>query len=192
MSEVTAVIAPDEYETRYSDRRTIGIRVEQGRIIVFAPRGVRAEMIREALASHARWIRARQREHAVREASDRLTQAQLDALKQQARAYIPQRVALFAPMVGVSYSRVSIKAMRSRWGSCSAKGNLNFNCLLMKCPPEVIDSVVVHELCHRLEMNHSRRFYEAVYCVMPDYDRRHGWLKQNGAALIAQLPEKKQ
>ena len=86
-----------------------------------------------------------------------------------AYTHIPERVRHYAPLVGVSFGRITIRNQRSLWGSCSAKGNLNFNCLLMLTPPEVIDSVIVHELCHRKEMNHSKAFYAEVRRVFPDY-----------------------
>ncbi|MBR0136778.1 MAG: M48 family metallopeptidase, partial [Clostridia bacterium] len=68
-----------------------------------------------------------------------------------------------------------------------SKGNLNFNCLLMLTPPEIIDSVVVHELCHLKHMNHSPRFYAEVRRVFPDYDRQSKWLKQNGPAIMLRM-----
>lgn len=116
-----------------------------------------------------------------------LTQAELRALAAQAHAVIPPRVASFAERLGVDYGRITIRCQRSRWGSCSAKGNLNFNCLLMLAPPEVLDSVIVHELAHRLEMNHSDRFYRIIYTVMPDYDARNQWLKAHGTALMLRM-----
>ena len=99
------------------------------------------------------------------------------------------RAAFFAPLVGVRYGRVSIRSQHSRWGSCSSLGNLNFNCLLLLAPEEVLDYVVVHELCHRLEMNHSPRFWAQVERVLPDYAAARTWLRQNGESLLARLPE---
>ena len=113
-----------------------------------------------------------------------LTADELSALAEQARAVIPQRTAVYADRLGVSYGRITIRCQKTRWGSCTAAGNLNFNCLLMLAPPEVLDSVVVHELCHRLHPNHSRSFYAAVYRIFPDYARCDRWLKQNGPALL--------
>ena len=118
---------------------------------------------------------------------DRLTREDIEELAQKAVKVIPERVAHFAPMVGVNYGRITIRNQRSRWGSCSAKGNLNFNCLLMLAPPEVLDSVVVHELCHRLEMNHSKKFYEHVLRVYPDYYKEHAWLKEHGPELMRRM-----
>ena len=107
--------------------------------------------------------------------------------RREAVRVIPARVAYFAPLVGVTYGRITIRNQRSRWGSCSSKGNLNFNCLLMLAPPEVLDSVIVHELCHRLEMNHSKRFYAHVHRVYPEYDRAHAWLKEHGTELMLRM-----
>ena len=114
-----------------------------------------------------------------------LSDEEVAKLTAEAKRVIPERVAYYAPIVGVSYGRVTIRHQKTRWGSCSAKGNLNFNCLLMLTPPEVLDSVVVHELCHRKEMNHSKRFYAEVYRVFPDYDKWDKWLKKNGKSIIS-------
>ena len=108
-------------------------------------------------------------------------------LRKQAKEYFPQRVAYYADLLGVHPGRITIRCQKTRWGSCSSKGNLNFNCLLMLTPPEVIDSVVVHEVCHLLEMNHSKRFYEHVYRVYPEYKKHHSWLKKHGPELMARV-----
>ena len=78
----------------------------------------------------------------------------------------------------------TIRDMKTRWGSCSSKGNLNFNCLLMLAPPEVLDYVVVHELCHRKQMNHSKAFWLEVEKVLPNYKEVRKWLKEEGSQMI--------
>ena len=99
---------------------------------------------------------------------------------------IRQRLDERAPAVGGEYHRVTIREQRTRWGSCSSKGNLNFNWLLIFVPPEALDYVVVHELCHLLELNHSERFWALVRAQMPDYEVWKRWLRQHGQEL-AQL-----
>ena len=84
----------------------------------------------------------------------------------------------------VTYGRITIRDQKSRWGSCSGKGNLNFNWRLILAPEEVLDYVVVHELAHRLEMNHSVRFWGHVERVLPDYKDRRLWLRKNGDGLM--------
>lgn len=113
-----------------------------------------------------------------------LTVTEIKELADKALKYIPERVAHFARIIGVDYGRITIRNQKTRWGSCSSKGNLNFNCLLMMTPPEVIDYVVVHELCHRKEMNHSKAFWNEVEKVMPDYKAYIKWLKEEGHFLM--------
>ena len=129
------------------------------------------------------WIFGKRRIRTVKRTPRKQT-AEIDELMKQAKKVIPERVAFFAPLVGVRPGRIAIRCQKTRWGSCSAKGNLNFNCLLMLAPPEVMDSVVVHELCHLKQMNHSKKFYDEVLRIMPDYRTRQKWLKEHGAELL--------
>ena len=177
-----------------SGRRSIAVEIRPDlRVVVRAPRHMRDADIACFLQKQAAWIAAhteimRQRIAARKERRQPpLSAAEIAALTADARTVIPARVAHFAPIVGVRYGEIHIRHQKSRWGSCSAKGNLNFNCLLMLCPPEVLDYVVVHELCHRLEMNHSPRFWAAVERVMPAYAVPKNWLKENGSRLIERL-----
>lgn len=85
--------------------------------------------------------------------------------------------------MGVSYGRISIREQKTRWGSCSSQGNLNFNWRLIFAPENVLDYVVVHELAHRKEMNHSKAFYAIVESVLPDYRVSRKWLRDNGDRL---------
>lgn len=116
-----------------------------------------------------------------------LTRREIEELAQRAMATIPERVRYYAERLHVTYGRITIRNQKTRWGSCSSKGNLNFNCLLMLAPPEVLDYVVVHELCHRMEMNHSKRFWSLVETVLPDYREQEKWLKGEGAVLLRRM-----
>lgn len=95
----------------------------------------------------------------------------------RAAAVIPERVRFYQDQVKERIGRICIKDVRSRWGSCSSKRNLNFNWRLILTPMEVLDYVVVHELCHLKEMNHSRDFWALVEGILPDYEKRRKWLR---------------
>ncbi len=181
----------DKYELIRSNRKTIALQIKgDGRIIVRAPLRMAAKDIQRFVDSKAAWIEKhlaiiRQRQQP---AASAFTLEQLQQLADSAKQDIPQRVVRFAALVGVTYGRITIRAQKSRWGSCSGKGNLNFNCLLMLCPDDVRDYVVVHELCHRKELNHSLRFWAEVEKVLPGYKVQRKWLKDNGSAIIRRLP----
>ena len=182
----------EPYQLIRSDRKTVSLQLTDAGLVVRAPYTMTGEQIDRFVRSKEGWIakhRARMEERLRSQpAEDRLTMDEIRALADRALEVIPERVAYYAPLVGVTYGRITIRNQRSRWGSCSAKGNLNFNCLLMLAPPEVLDSVVVHELCHRKEMNHSKSFYDEVLRVFPEYRKWYGWLKENGAALMRRQP----
>ena len=100
----------------------------------------------------------------------------------KAKERIKDRVAYFAPKVGVEPKSVSIGDMAYRWASCSKDGKLNFNWKCMMAPPKVIDYIVVHELCHLHVRDHSNVFWNEVDKIIPDYLERKNWLKKHGAA----------
>lgn len=181
-----------KYAVVRSKRKTMSLEIKpDGQILVRAPLRMPEAEIRQFVQSKASWLQKHLQETAVRQEEMRhikkLTWEEINALADEAMRVIPERVRYYAPKVGVTYGRITIRNQKTRWGSCSSKGNLNFNCLLMLAPPEVIDSVVVHELCHRKEMNHSDRFYEEVYRVFPEYDKWNRWLKENGSLLMSRL-----
>lgn len=180
---------PWQYRIIRSNRKTIALEItSSGQLLVRCPHRASQAEIRRFAESKSPWIRKQLARLAANPPLPPLTPAQLKELVDQAKSAIPQRVAHFAPIVGVSYGRITIRSQHTRWGSCSGRGNLNFNCLLMLAPPEVLDYVVVHELCHRLEMNHSPGFWDHVARILPDYRVPRAWLKTNGVQLIARLP----
>ena len=104
-------------------------------------------------------------------------------LSSMALKRIRERLDYFSPRVGRSPGRITIREQKSRWGSCSRKGNLNFNWKLIMAPPEALDYVVIHELCHLYEFNHSPRFWSLVQAQMPDYEVWKKWLKTHSEDL---------
>ena len=175
------------YRVIRSARRTAAIQIQpEGTVLVRCPYSMTDSRVRELVKSKESWIRQMLEKQPTQ--VNPMSAEQLRQLADKAVAYIPQRVACYATRIGVTYGRITIRNQQTRWGSCSSKGNLNFNCLLMLAPAQVIDYVVVHELCHRIHMNHSAAFWNAVASHMPDYARWRKWLKDNGRALLAQLP----
>lgn len=176
------------YQIIRSKRKTLALEVNFKGVIVRAPYALSQDRIEAFVCRHEGWIASRQdrlkKAMESQGGAEKLSTEEVRALADRARKVIPARVAYYAPKVGVTYGRITIRNQKTKWGSCSAKGNLNFNCLLMLTPPEVLDSVVVHELCHRKEMNHSDRFYAEVLRVFPEYRKWHRWLKENGSALM--------
>lgn len=176
------------YELIRSNRKTVSIEIKNGRIIVRAPVRMKEKEIELILNENKSRIeksiiKSAKTEKAA-QSEGMLSKEEINALTLEAKKIIPERAAYYAEIIGVSYGKITIRTQRTRWGSCSSKGNLNFNCLLMLTPPQVIDSVIVHELCHLKEMNHSKRFYAEVYKAYPEYDRWNKWLKDNGPVII--------
>ena len=106
-----------------------------------------------------------------------------------AEQHIPRRVAVYAGKMGVTYGRIRIKDQKTLWGSCSSRKNLNFNWRLVMAPGEVLDYVVVHELCHLKHMNHSAEFWDCVEEILPEYREHRRWLKVHGGELSRVQPD---
>jgi predicted metal-dependent hydrolase len=174
-----------------SSRRSIGVEVRNGAVIVRAPFLTLPGEIDRILAEHSRWVEKKLElcDARTKEAEEAgpLTKDEIRELADRALKVIPERVAHYAKLMGIEYGNITIRAQKTRWGSCSSKGNLNFNVLLMLTPDEVIDSVVVHELSHRKHMNHSKEFYEEIYRVFPDYYKCNKSLKAHGHSLMIRL-----
>ncbi|MDY2820051.1 MAG: SprT family zinc-dependent metalloprotease [Hominisplanchenecus sp.] len=175
-----------------SSRKTMVLEIiKDGTILVRAPYRMPESEIRRFIQEKSDWIEKHVQRIEERQRTlppvEGLTMKDIRKLADQASVVIPKRVEYFAGKIPVTYGRITIRNQKTRWGSCSSKGNLNFNCLLMLAPPEVLDYVVVHELCHRKEMNHSERFWREVENILPDYRERKKWLKENGGRLIARM-----
>jgi hypothetical protein len=98
----------------------------------------------------------------------------------QARQVLTERVDRYARQYDFHYKRIGITSARTRWGSCSANGSLNFSWRLILAPLDAVDYVVVHELVHTVFHNHSKRFWKKVEAIMPDYKEHRKWLRKNG------------
>lgn len=173
------------YRLIRSERKSICIQITADGVVVRASKGLSAAEIDRFVQSKRSWLEGHLSK--IPAPQPKFTQTEIEELAQNALTVIPDRVRHFAPIVGVTYGRITIRNQRSRWGSCSGKGNLNFNCLLMLTPDHVIDYVVVHELCHRLEMNHSPAFWAQVERVLPDYQKSREWLREHEKELIGRL-----
>lgn len=180
-----------------SKRKSYGIVVdEEARVFIRIPLRGSMTIARNLVREKRDWIfekvalqekRKQQREAHEIQSESKYTPQQREGLEKRyreaAREYIPRRADYYAQQLGVSFERIRIAEQKTRWGSCSSKGTLSFNWKLMLAPPKILDYVVVHEVCHLKEMNHSPRFWKLVEELMPDYKECRKWLKENGSTL---------
>lgn len=182
-----------EYTIIRSKRRTISVEItRKAEVIVRAPLKMSNRDIEKFITEKSSWIEKTLEKVNSRNETNSLppfTEEELLLLTKRAKEYISNRVSFFADEMQLAFGKVYIKHQKTRWGSCSGKGNLNFNCLLMLCPLEVIDYVIIHELCHIKHHNHSKDFWDEVEKYMPEYKTHRKWLKENGSSLINRLEE---
>ena len=173
-----------DYRIIRTRRKTIGLEISPDlQITVRAPYHLSDVRIREFVESKQTWILKHLAIMQDRQAHDPIpagviSDKELRHMTEEARIIIPERVKYFAKIIGVTYGQITIRHQKTRWGSCSSSGNLNFNCMLMATSPELIDYVVVHELCHRKQMNHSPLFWKEVEEILPDYRNLRSRLKE--------------
>lgn len=150
-----------------SNRKSVAVEIKRDlSVTVRAPLRMKGKEIQQFISEKSAWIEShlktmqqRLADESEKTQSLKFTPKELAELTEKAKQIIPERAAYYAAIMGVQYNKITIRHQVSCWGSCSSKSNLNFNCLLILCPPEVLDYVVVHELCHLKEMNHSPRFW---------------------------------
>ena len=171
-----------------SKRKSVSIQIKEGAVVVRAPKWMKDKDINRFLQMKKDWIEKHLEIYEERKRNlIPFTDEEIKEITLKAKRIIPERADFYAEKIGVIYNRITIRHQKTRWGSCTSSGNLNFNCLLVLFPEEVLDSIVVHELCHRKHMNHSAEFYREIEKVFPEYKKWHKWLKQNGAEYLARL-----
>ena len=167
-----------EFKVIYSDRKTLGIQVKDGSVIVRAPRKTPKERIEAAVKDHLNWIvKALEKQARKNAVMNSLTDKEISDLKKKAKIILKDKTEYFSNIMGLKYGRITITSAKTRFGSCSSRGNISYSYRLMLYPEKAVDYVVVHELAHLVEMNHSARFYALVEKVLPDYRERRKLLK---------------
>ena len=180
---------PFPYRLIRSSRKTLSIQVStSGQVTVRAPRTMSESTIDDFLTKKESWV-LKHLSHATPEpvqnpAKDHpLSDFRRSYYMESARKIFKRKTAFYAVKMGVTYGRITIREQKTRWGSCTSEGNLNFNWRLIFAPENVLDYVVVHELAYLKEMNHSPAFYAVVASVMPEYKTYEKWLRDNGRTL---------
>ena len=179
-----------EYEFIRSRRKTIGISVkDDGSVILRAPLRCPRKEAEQFLYEKQDWVKKVQARIKAAGAykPDPFTEEELKVIKQRAHRLIPPMVRDIAGEMGADYNRIFLRTQKSRWGSCSSKRNLNFNCLLVLLPEDLQRYVIVHELCHLKEMNHSKRFWAEVAKYRPCYREEKKRLNAEGHKLLLRL-----
>jgi predicted metal-dependent hydrolase len=151
------------------------------------PRSMSRREIDRVVATHRDWL-ARERARQVPRLDLPSRSVNVDEGRQAARELVKMVASDEAAVLGVSYSRIAIRDQRTRWGSCSSRGTLSFNWRLALAPFEVLDYVVVHELCHLCHPNHSPDFWRLVSARRPDWRVQRAWLREHGSELLAFRP----
>lgn len=147
--------------TRRARRLTLSVR-PSGEIRLSFPPYVSQRRALEFLESRREWILAAKSKFASQATPPRLTDDEIDALRKTAKVFLPQRVAELAARYGFQYGKVTIRAARTKWGSCTAQGNISLSLYLMTLPAHLRDYVIIHELCHTVHHNHSEQFHALV------------------------------
>ena len=165
-----------------SKRKTLAIGITQeGALKVKAPFSLSETEIIRFVKQKSFWI-YKQVKKVEENRANMVTYSRQEerSYREKARAILTDKTEYYGRLIGVTYNRIRIADQKTRWGSCSSVGNLNYNWKLVLMPPGVLDYVVVHELAHRREMNHSAAFWKVVATWMPDYKKYRKWLRDNG------------
>ncbi len=163
-----------------SSRKTVAIQITgEGCLLIRIPRRTSPETAMRFVYEHREWILTHYTKVIERQKNRKIYNAdEIRIFTEKLRPVLRHRVDLYASHMGVSYGRITIRNQKTRWGSCSMAGNLNFNWRLALLPIELMDYVIVHELAHRIEMNHSPKFWAEVEKILPDWKKRRARLKE--------------
>lgn len=166
------------YELIRSRRKTLALELtREGRLLVRAPLRLSRETIDAFVESHENWIVRHLETLSACPPAEPPTPEETQALKEAARAVLPEKVAAWSARMGLRPTGIRITSAQKRYGSCSSQGRLCFSCYLMRCPEPAIDLVVVHELCHLRELNHGPAFYALLEHYLPDWRERKKLLR---------------
>ena len=159
-----------------SFRKSLFLQIKNWELIVKAPFFTSKKTILNFLDKHKSWIEKR-----LKNTKNKInkTSCELQILKNKAKKYIPNRVEYLANKLGFKYNYIKITSAKTRWGSCTSKKNLNFSFYLIWAPKKVIDYVIIHELSHLIEMNHSKNFWNLVKKNNLNYKEYEKWLNNN-------------
>ncbi len=176
-----------DYTLRISRRaRRVRLAVySDGRVVVISPRRLSEQIVRRFVVQKRQWIIDKQEyfKKNPQLLASRGTTQDFATYKEAARALAHERINYFNQIYNFKVGRISIRNQRTRWGSCSRQGNLNFNYKIARLPLSLADYIIVHELCHLKEFNHSPKFWNLMAKTIPDYAARRRELKKNGLAL---------
>lgn len=162
-----------EYDIVFSKRKTLGITVKGDKVTVRAPYRMSKSVIYKFLNAHEAWVlRALEKQKMRADRVPKINAEEEQHLRKAAKEYFEVRTKEYADIMGLKYGRITITAAKTRFGSCSSKGNVCFSYRLMAYPEAAREYVIVHELCHLVEMNHSKNFYALVERYLPDYKQR--------------------
>lgn len=167
-------------------RKTLAISITQeGKLLIKSPIQMKEREIERFLEQKRFWI-YKQTKRMLKENKNRVARSEeeIQELREKAREVLTKKTDYFKRILKVDYQKIRIGNQKTRWGSCSSRGTISYNWHLVLMPESIMDYVVVHELCHLVEMNHSPAFWEKVAEVLPDYQSARKWLKENGSQYL--------
>ncbi len=170
-----------DYEWRKSRRRSIAITIDEtGKLIVRSPMFTSRRQVENLLKERRGWIEEKQQMMKERGDTPSILEHDESWYIERAKILYPKRIAMYEPLVGVHAGKIRISGPKTRWGSCNIHGDIMLHWRLMLADVDILDYVIVHELCHVHHMDHSDAFWHQVERVLPDYKQRRRWLRENG------------